>query len=426
MMTDNKSNIGLPIDIQRLSRMELGASVTASITPQGDVSKQSIVVEIPVNKERLKLSQEELKKWVETEIQNISPHRQFRIDTIMPAFSLEGDVPKSEFNTLLLVNIPYVFYLPDYFVVNLNYPFECRVKFLKQWTERVNGSTTFDAISEKRLYFRNFDLKTPLLPLDATGGADIRFTGKNIEKEGDNSGEYRYSTLLIELDTNFKQEEIDNNRLVLDQVKGLVMRAVVYLTRIYKYCSEDFSIRFRPPTIVEIFFPERNLGFYVIDGALMRDATINNSKQEIDQFEKLSEEGFEPTLDLILLMDAKSAFTAQEYKLAILEAFQAMDVFLETFMRAGFTKKGLDEPTVAQKLEKTWKTRERVEKLLIELCGKGLSQIDGKCGSDWHKSYEDIRNAMIHRGYQPSSDDALKTINLNEAAIEIIKKQSIV
>lgn len=424
-MKQNMPSIRLPIDIQRLSRIELRATVTASITPQGDGSKESIVVEIPVSNERLKLSQEELKKWVETEIQNISPHRQFRIDTIMPVFSLEGDVPKSEFNTLVLVNVPYVFYLPDYFAVNLNYPFECRVKFLKQWTERVKESNTFDAISEKRLYFRNFDLKTPLLPLDPTDGADIRFTGKNIEKEGDNTGEYRYSTLLIELDTNFKQEDIDNNRLVLEQVKDLVLQIVVYLTRIYKYCSKDFSIRFKQPTIIEMFFPERNLGFYVIDGALMRDATINNAKKEIDQFEKLSEEGFEPTLDEILLMDAKSAFMGQEYKLAILEAFQGMDVFLETFMRTGFAKKGLTESDINQKLEKTWKTKERVEKLLIELCGKGLSQIDGKCGSDWHNLYENVRNAMIHRGYQPLRDDALKAVNLNEAAIEIIRKQNI-
>lgn len=413
------------MDIQYLSRIELGGVVKAGLTPQGDKTKDELVVEIPVTQEKLKLSEEEMKAWLEKEIQSISPNRQFRIDTIMPAFSMHGDMPKSEFNTMVLLNTPYVFYLPDYFVINLTHPLECRVKFIKQWTARVKDSNRLNAVSGKRLYFRNFDLKTPMLPLDVTSGPNIGFTGKNIEKDGDNSGEYRYSTLLVELDTNLSDEDIKDTKLVLEKVKALVIDVVFYLTKIYKYCAKDFSIRFNPPIIVEIFFPERNLGFYVIDGALIRDATINNAKHEIEQFEQLSEEGFEPTLDLILLMDAKSAFLAQEYKLAILEAFQAMDVFLETFMRAGFEKKGLDASAVEQKLENTWKTRERVEKLLIDLCGKGLSQIDGKCGSDWHNMYENVRNVMIHKGYQPSRDDALKAVNLNEAAIEIIRKQNI-
>lgn len=422
-MTDGKKITELPIDIQRLSQIEIGATITASITPQGVASNGQIEIEIPVSSEKLKLSKEDLMKWAEGEIQNISSHRQFRIDTIMPAFSLNGNIPKSEFNTLVLVNVPYVFYLPDYLTVVLHHPLECRVKFLKQWTERVKESNNFNATSERRLYFRNFDLKTPLLPLDSNNGASIRFTGKNIEKDGDNNGEYRYSTLLIESDTNFQQEDINNNQRLLEEIKGLVLQVVVYLTRIYKYCSQDFSIRFKEPTIVEIFYPAENLGFYVIDGALMRDATINNTKKEIAQFQKLTQEGFEPSLDEILLMDAKSAFIARDYKLAILEAFQSIDVFLETFMSGGFTKKGMSQADIEQKLNQTWKTRERVEKLLIELCGKGLSQIDGKIGSAWHDLYENVRNAMIHRGYQPSSADAKKAIDLNADAIAIIKKQ---
>lgn len=416
-MNNHKQNL---MDIQHLSRIELGGVVKAGLTPLGDKSKSELVVEIPITQEKLMLSKEEMKSCLEKGIQCLSPNRQFRIDTTMLAFSLNADLPKSEFNTMLLLNIPYVFYLPDYFAINLNYPAECRIKFIKQWTERVKDSDRFDAVSEKRLYYRNFNFKTPKLPLDVTNGPNINFTGKNIEKE-DNNGEYRYSTLLIELDTNFSVEELKDNKLILEKIQLIVREIVVYLTRIYKYCSKSFNIRFRQPTLLEIFFPQRNLGFYVIDGALIRDATVTLSKSEIDQFESLSESGFEPTLYEMLLMDSKSAFLNLEYKLAILEAFQSMDVFLEDFIRTSFKKKGILDAEIDRKLDQSWKTRDRIEKLVAEISGKGLSQIDGKLGSSWHCLYEDVRNAMIHKGYLPSKKETMKVININESVMQLIK-----
>lgn len=407
-------------DLVRLSHIEIYGEMSV-----GGTSKEGekFEVDFPLNNfHQQRFSNAEAGKYAEKNAQKISLNRQFEINVLNMVYSLEAGVkPKSKFNTLVYLSIPYTLYVPNYMAIELTKPLKCRVKFLKCWTDNSYNSDIFDAVAEKRLYYRPFNTLSPGFPIDSTEGWLPQFRGTNVEVRRDNTGYFRYTSLLVELDTEFGKTEFsnfDNYMLLKERVMGIVN----YLLSVYRNTTNEVQVKsLNQITVTDVYSLAHDQGYYPVDSLLIADAVINEGKGKLNEFEQKLTDGFEVPIHEDLLDNAKCAFNFRDYKLAVVEAFQALDVFLEKFLFSKLTVKGLPLNEVEEKLDQYFQTKQRIGKLLEEVCGKTLDQIDGKLATKWRDAYHDIRNQTIHSDLMPTKEQARECIELNLAVIGLLQ-----
>lgn len=335
-------------------------------------------------------------------------------------------------NTLVEVNLPYCLHLPNEHEIEVDIPEEgikAFVIFKKFWTEKATensvGSSEIDFYAKDRvLYFQKSTILTPKLPLRPREGWEQHFTGKNIENIKEQNGVFRYSKLYIQFDFDIPVEKLsprDGNEYFND-VKNKALVVVNRIIDCYRVTTEqDHVQRLGNLGVNMIYFRNHRTGFYVLSpGFGIMSAIINRSSEEIESIGKMLEDGRKPDLYSLLLLDASCSFDHKNYALAVVQSFQALDIFLEAFLLEDLQKKGYTEDDATKYLEK-YLTKERLKICLKELRNASLAEANKIFWDEWLSLYKETRNKIIHKGKEPRSEEVANVLAANIKVIEWLK-----
>ena len=145
-------------------------------------------------------------------------------------------------------------------------------------------------------------------------------------------------------------------------------------------------------------------------------AIINRSEREIRRINEMLKTGEEPPVHALLLQSARAALSRGQVVLAVVVAFQAQEIILETKLRAGYAKMGLSDLEVARKLRKSYKTIDRLRILCREVTGRSVDD-DLTFWRSWISDCNRRRNGVVHRNESVSDSQALKVVELCEECI---------
>lgn len=335
----------------------------------------------------------------------------------------------TEKNTIVEVAIPFCLNLPHEYICKVDMPekkYSALVHFGKIWTKNSKGSSSVDLFEEDNVtYLAKTEVITPPVPQNDEDGYELFYQGKNVIKTRDNTGYFRYSKLFIEIDTNYSKERLKNNskykETSLSEIREKTHEIVNRILDIYRFITNENHIeRLSDINIKDIYFVDHNIGFYVLKmGAGIESAIVNRSKTEIDAIKKMLEDGSSCPIYELLFLNADASYHKRMFTLAVVESFQALEIFLENFLISKLNSVLL-EKEIEKKLDKTWRTKDRLTILLLEVGVKSPLENRG-LWDQWCTMYDKIRNEVIHKGKEIDATETLRTIDLNKAMVNWIK-----
>ncbi len=340
---------------------------------------------------------------------------------------------KSMFNTKVEVNIPYCLHLPNGYSCNINKQnnnCEAYIEFWKVWTENAMGSSMCDVFAKDAItYYANYEIGNFQFPQKPEEGWQIKVDGKNIEKAKDNTGHFRYTKMILKFNTDLwnttgTEEKVSKEKAkVVDTVIAKTRNYVFRILDVYRYVTkEEYIERTNNINITDILFITNGEGFYPYkDGYGISIAVMNRKGSEIAKIKELLENNVNLELHELLLLNSKSAFNKGSYSLSVLEASQALEVFLEGFLVNKFKNMGVSEKDINDKLENdnNWKIKNRLKDLLQETTGHKLSE-NQKLWDKWCTLYDNVRHPLIHKGKLIPAIEAKETLEANEEVIKWI------
>ena len=131
-------------------------------------------------------------------------------------------------------------------------------------------------------------------------------------------------------------------------------------------------------------------------------------------------EGQKPKLYDLLLLDAQNSLDIKNLSLAIVQSFQALDIFVEDFLLEKLqTVKSLTEQQADDHLTKdnNWKTKNRLKEVLKDVTGFSLEDKDVILWNKWCAAYKDVRNDVIHKGKDASVQEVTDALKQNVSVI---------
>lgn len=153
----------------------------------------------------------------------------------------------------------------------------------------------------------------------------------------------------------------------------------------------------------------------------IRPAIVSKPKEVIDSFVSLLENGFRPPTDELLQQSAAAALEWHDAKLAVIESFISLEVYVERFYFERLS--GTLTPTEITTLlvsSNNWRITVRLKELLRERFGRAIADIDNSAWLQWLSAHNQ-RHAIIHRNEIPSEDDARDILLLNEYIKQLVE-----
>ena len=353
-----------------------------------------------------------------------------------------------------VVRLPYCLYIPSTRYV-FDYPDEGELVGVvpeKVWTKRAEGSTTPDfdrVVPNDPVYLDNCQLITDWI------GQPEPFTGElqacNMEFERDPNGYFRYTRLTLEFDWHVpegydpsRQKNNSENResnQIITQISTTALSLVNYLVDVYRTVTNDVYLERVPVLVIE----DIRIGIHddcsirkneILDRPFtykygyhpimlgmhgVRPAMVSKPKEMIDSFWSLLESGFRPPADELLRQSALGALERHDAKLAAIESFISLEVYVERFYHDRLSK--AMTPTEIEELlgaKNNWKLAVRLKELLREHFGKAVVDIDNRVWERWLKRHSQ-RHGIVHRNVIPSEDDAQHILQMNETIKQIME-----
>lgn len=362
-----------------------------------------------------------LERQLEADIKKIRLGLPMAMKKIAVSYNLAEESEQPPFgNTLVEVNIPYCLHMPNgtELKIKTKDQQEALVFCNKIWTQKAAGSSYVDFFEEdEATYFQNVEILTPKIPTPAELGWDADLTGKDVEKISDTTGYFRYSQLKIYLKTEYERVALGENMEDIEKIKDFVLNIINNLLDIYRYETGEYHAeRLGFANITNIYFFDKNFGVHLMDMPV-QGAMLNQSNKKILKIKEALSRGETPPLHSLLILNADSYLQKRMYSFAIISAFQAADVFLENFLIDLFRKNNLPEKDIHINLNKFWRTKDRIKKLIYKATGHSIVTEKNLLWSNWNSSYK-IRNNLIHKGQEPSKEKTEKAIQLNKEVIE--------
>ncbi len=384
---------------------------------------------LSVDKTRFEsLSEADRRAALESQLKNVALSKQFGITFVIPAYSYAEDVSdllaRHDYgNTLVEVTLPYCLHLPNNhdLVIKLSDDRSVRIILQKIWTERATNSDATDFFhSDKVTYFQKSEWVTPEVPVDPKSGWEMRFTGKNIEKERDANGTFRYTRASIEFDTSIVADRTDPKE-VFSQVSAIALDAVNRLLDVYRYVTgADYIERLSALNVINVFFLKQNMGFYPIGSPTgIGSAIMNRSHHEIERMESMLESGERPPLFELLRLSAKASYSNGSLTLAIVQSFQALEISLERFIFTAYLARGMAEGDIEGLLDAKWRTKDRLRDVVRELTGKSANK--EAFWDRWCTAYDKIRNEVIHGGRDATVQEATAVMKANDEVMDWVR-----
>ena len=371
-------------------------------------------------------------------------------------YTVSGQTLETIETVQAVVRLPYCLYVPSCRYV-FNFPDNSNPVGVfpeKVWTKRAEGSTILNAelvIPNESVYLDDSQLITDWIgqPEALTGDLQAR----NMEFDRDPNGYFRYTRLTLEFDWHVpagfdpskqKKDDKDQESLnqVIAQISTMALSLVNHFVDLYRTVTADIYIGRIPVLVVEDIrigihdnssirlhekFPggafTYKCGYHPFMLGLhgIRPAMVSKPKEVVDSFQSLLESGFRPPADELLRQSALAALERHDVKLAVVESFISLEVFVERFYH-----EGLSETMKATAIENllgagnNWKLIVRLKELLREHFGKAVVDIDNRTWSQWLKGQQQ-RHAIIHRNIVPSEDKAQQIIALNESIKQVMQ-----
>lgn len=344
-------------------------------------------------------------------------------------YSEPGTLKDFDFgNILVQAHIPYCLHIPNHYEMTISIPeqnLEALVIFEKIWTNRAQEdqrqSDVTDFFAEDRvLYFKNSVILTPVIPFRPEQGWDSFFTGRNAEKMKDQNGIFRYTRVHIQFNMDVPETlEESTNETLLKEVQGKALAVMNRVIDNYREITREIHVRRLGELKINlIYFIPQNQGYYLLLPNI-ETAKMNRSRQEIENISKRLSAGEKPEVYKLLLLDARSSFDTRDYTLAIVESFQASEIFLENYLIQEFKKRGDSEDQYKKALKMNWQTKDRLNTVLKDLKGSALNE-QKNIWDKWCTRYDKTRNEVLHAGKEATEEETLETLDVNEKAIEWI------
>lgn len=218
----------------------------------------------------------------------------------------------------------------------------------------------------------------------------------------------------------------------LDTLRGKVAKDAVEWTNLFleKYRS-TFAYywirRLNPSEIAHFtltFVAENgdkytNALMYAQDGLTPGSTTLDDEQRTVLQ-SRLTDRRSVPTT-LSLELDAKDKLDIGEYRLSVLVAGTMFESFLKTSLREVMEAEGRSDEYIENAFEEDNGDPKSVVALAKD-CDKTF-HFDFKGSKeyeDWDKNTRQLRNNVIHEGYQPSEEEAERAIESAEAAVDVL------
>lgn len=375
------------------------------------------------------LPQDQLKNNIDCMIKEVMVELPMATKNINTSYTFVDDVEKSDFgNTIIEVHLPYCLHIPNKIGLDVYIPerdLMAQVFCRKIWTNKAIDSSETDIYAEDRtIYFNKGEIITPQFPIDPIIGWRPCFTGKNVENIKEEDGYFRFTKLQIFLKTNYSKEQLESNdglEKINMEIREITFQIVNYLLDVYRYISEEeFVERLGSLIITNIYFYDYNIGFYPATMEI-QSAIMNHSKQKIKSIKNILESGNKPPIYELLLLSADASFNKKMFILAIVSSFQGLEIYLEKFLISKYKQKNISDEEIENKLNLTWRTKERLKKLLEEETGHSLIRENKELWDKWCVKYDKVRNEVIHKNKEMNQEETEQTLKINCDIISWIK-----
>jgi len=321
-------------------------------------------------------------------------------------------------NTLIEVGVPYCYHVPINTMISLkDARATIHLVLKKMWTVRAEGSSEADYFSPTHvLYHNKSSIRTPNFPTEPNLGPEPMCTGTNVEALKDPVGLYRYSLVWLFFDTGYTREALASEAGGRSARSEVIARTVAALNRfidIYRVVTGCAHIqRLSSVHVRDIFFQEHNIGFHGASfGHGIGTAIMNRSGAELDEIASKAASGEEiPPWDLLFL-DAEASLETNAFTLAVVNAFQALELRLEDFLETKMTAQGLSAADIEERLGRIWRTKDRLKDLVPSLSGHRLIDDDSKLWDRFCWAYDDIRNKLIHAARDLDHDKTERAVS---------------
>ena len=355
-----------------------------------------------------------------------------------------------------VVRLPYCLYVPSARYV-FNSPVDGELVGVvpqKVWTQRSEGSTIEEselvALNEP-VYLDNPEVITEWIGQPKPLTEELQ--ARNMEFERDSNGYFRYTRLTVEFDWQVPSgydpsKEGNNDRAqegehqVVAEMSTMALAIVNHFVDVYRIVTDDVYLeRIRVLSIEDIRIGIHDdcsirkhakqpdgpftykYGYHPIRFGMhgIRPAMVSKPREVIESFRSLLESGFQPSVDELLRQSAMAALELHDAKLAVIESFISLEVYVERFYYHR-----LSETMTSTEIEyllgtgDNWKLTVRLKELLREHCGKAISDIDNILWSKWIMSQQQ-RHGIVHRNIVPSEDDVQCILQLNESVKQIME-----
>ena len=366
------------------------------------------------------------------------------------AYAVSGQPLEAIETVQVVVRLPYCLYVPGTRYV-FNFPHDGELVGVvpeKVWTKQAEGSTIPGSevvVPNESVYLDHSELITDWI------GQPEPFTGelqaRNMEFDRDPNGYFRYTRLTLEFDWHApagydpSQQKNDNEdkeskHQVITQISTMALPLVNHFVDVYRTVTDDIYLERTPVLTVEDIrigihddcsirkhekypggpftykygYHPKMLGMHGI-----RAAMVSKPREVVDSFRSLLESGFRPSTDELLRQSALAALERHDVKLAVIESFISLEVYVERFYHDR-----LSETMTSTEIENllgagnNWKLVVRLKELLRGHFGKAVADINNGTWTQWLKRHSQ-RHGIVHRNLIPSEDDAKHILQLNES-----------
>lgn len=421
-----------PIRIKNKTEIAIKGKITV-----GETSSEEELFAVASKDKLAEIPEEKLKERLTQDLQIVRLTPLSGIYTSQLAFQYEDPNALKDFdygNIFVEAHLPYCLHIPNHYEFEIDLP-EFGLKALlihrKIWTKKAQEvgrkSSEVDFYSKDKVaYFNNSTILTPKVPVDFDDGWEQAFTGKNIERMKDQNGTFRYSALYIQFTKAVSDADLEARSQLektIKEVKEISLNAVNRLIDTYRSVTRNgFVQRLGSLEINTIYFIDRKQGFYILSSGFgIETAVMNRSRDEITRIYEMLKKGERPELYDLLLLDAQTSLDNKDLTLAVVQSFQALEIFLENLIYKLLLARGDSEVSTLQYLDQNWRTKVRLKECLQELKGTTLYATDMTLWDKWCTLYDQTRNEIVHKGKEPTEKEVMETLEANSKVINWLK-----
>jgi hypothetical protein len=218
------------------------------------------------------------------------------------------------------------------------------------------------------------------------------------------------------LDTAYARETLISKAGAESARSDMIARGVAAINRfvdIYRAVTKAAHVqRLASVHVRDIFFREHNIGFHGASfGHGIGTAVMNRSETELNAISRMCATGEDIATWDLLFLDADASLNSNSFTLAVVNAFQALELRLEDFLERRMAHQGMQPADIEERLGRIWRTKERLKDLVAPLVGRRLIDDDPNLWNRFCWAYDDIRNKLIHAARDLDHDKAERAIS---------------